>query len=58
MTFPAICWRKSSYSDSGANCVEVAGVPGAVGIRDSKNPDPELTVPAASWTSLLANLPR
>jgi hypothetical protein len=34
-------WRKSSHS-GGANdatCVEVAGLPGAVGIRDSKAPD-------------------
>ena len=33
-------WRKSSYSGaSTSNCVEVAGnLPGAVAIRDSKNP--------------------
>jgi hypothetical protein len=34
-------WRKSSHS-GGANdatCVEVAGLPGAVGMRDSKAPD-------------------
>jgi hypothetical protein len=34
-------WRKSSRS-GGANdsaCVEVAGLPGAVGIRDSKAPN-------------------
>jgi hypothetical protein len=33
-------WRKSSRSQNGANCVEVA--PGAV--RDSKNPGPTLAV--------------
>jgi hypothetical protein len=34
-------WRKSSYSSSnGGQCVEVAGdLPGAVAVRDSKNPD-------------------
>lgn len=33
-------WRKSSYSSgNGENCVEVAFVPDAVAVRDSKNPD-------------------
>jgi hypothetical protein len=34
-------WRKSSYSGGASDetCVEVAGLPGAVGIRDSKDPD-------------------
>lgn len=33
-------WVKSSYSDSGANCVEFArSHDGAVAVRDSKNPD-------------------
>jgi hypothetical protein len=33
-------WRKSSFSGGAGNCVEVAGsLPGAVGVRDSKNPD-------------------
>ncbi|MCD0447830.1 DUF397 domain-containing protein [Actinocorallia sp. API 0066] len=32
-------WRKSSYSGGGGgNCVEVASLPGSVGVRDSKNP--------------------
>ncbi|MFI0357010.1 DUF397 domain-containing protein [Actinomadura sp. 9N407] len=34
-------WRKSSHS-GGANdatCVELAGLPGGVGVRDSKDPD-------------------
>ena len=29
-------WRKSSYSNSSGNCVEVAAADGAVGVRDSK----------------------
>ena len=35
-----IGWRKSSYSNGeGAACIEVAdGMPGAVPVRDSKNP--------------------
>lgn len=32
-------WRKSSYSSDSANCVEVAELPGAVAVRDSKDPD-------------------
>lgn len=33
-------WRKSTYSSSnGGNCAEVAAAPGAILVRDSKNPD-------------------
>jgi len=33
-------WRKSSYSNTGANCVEVARTrSGKVAVRDSRNPD-------------------
>ena len=32
-------WRKSRHSGQAQNCVEVAGnLPGAVGVRDSKDP--------------------
>jgi hypothetical protein len=32
-------WRKSSYSNTGANCVEVARTrSGKVAVRDSRNP--------------------
>jgi len=34
-----IQWRKSSHSsNSGGQCVEIAALPGRVGVRDSKNP--------------------
>jgi len=35
-----LIWRKSSYSmNQGGECVEIARLPHAVGIRDSKNPN-------------------
>lgn len=43
-------WRKSSYSGSGADCVEI-GV--GVGIRDSKAPTTHLPVSAEAWTAFL-----
>ncbi|MGP4111557.1 DUF397 domain-containing protein [Streptomyces sp. 4N509B] len=49
-------WRKSTYSgaDNG-DCVEVAdNIPGAIPVRDSKNPDgPALVFPAAGWSSFV-----
>ncbi|MBW8485964.1 DUF397 domain-containing protein [Actinomadura parmotrematis] len=32
-------WRKSSHSNTERECVELAALGGAVGIRDSKAPD-------------------
>ena len=45
-------WRKSSYSNgNGGACVEVArNVPGAVAVRDSKDPEgPKLAFAPAQW---------
>lgn len=41
MDLKNVMWRKSSYTGSnGGNCVELAGVAGAVvAVRDSKDPD-------------------
>ena len=35
-----LTWRKASRSgENGGNCVELAGLPCAVAVRDSKNPN-------------------
>jgi hypothetical protein len=49
---------KSSYSTGSGECVEVArNVPGAVAVRDSKEPDgPILRVVPRSWAAFTASL--
>ncbi len=51
---PAV-WRKSSYSGTSGNCVEVAtNLPGLVAIRDSKDPDgPKLVVSVEEWREFI-----
>ncbi|MFF0449756.1 DUF397 domain-containing protein [Streptomyces sp. NPDC004609] len=52
-------WRKSSHSNGeGGDCVEVAdGHPGAVPVRDSKNPHgPSLLIGTAAWVTFLGSL--
>ncbi|MDH6579780.1 DUF397 domain-containing protein [Kitasatospora sp. MAP5-34] len=46
-------WFKSSYSNNGGDCVEVApGFPGMIPVRDSKNPEgPALIFGAEAWTA-------
>lgn len=47
-------WRKSSYSHQETNCVEVAQLPGATAVRDSKHPETdELRVTAREWQALV-----
>jgi Domain of unknown function (DUF397) len=37
---PAPHWRKSSFSDAGGNCVQMAALPdGRVAVRNSRAPD-------------------
>jgi Domain of unknown function (DUF397) len=51
-------WRKSSYSGTHGNCVEVArNLPGVIAVRDSKNPDgPKLLVSPAGWRAFVRDL--
>lgn len=52
-------WRKSSKSGDQGACVEVAGLSGAIAVRDSKDPDgPRLTLGRAAFASLLARTRR
>ena len=48
-------WRKSSYSNNGGACVEVAtNLPGLVAVRDSKDPSgPLLVFGAGSWQAFI-----
>ncbi|WP_181786153.1 DUF397 domain-containing protein [Streptomyces phytophilus] len=50
-------WFKSSYSnDEGGECVEVAAVPGAVHVRDSKDPHgPHLCFTPEAWAAFLTH---
>jgi len=48
---------KSSYSNGGANCLELALHKGTVAIRDSKAPTlGTLTVPTTAFTALVRTL--
>jgi Domain of unknown function (DUF397) len=49
-------WRKSSYSSAEGNCVEVAELNTAVGVRDSKNRDGgALRLERAAWAGFVAD---
>ncbi|MGW5071434.1 DUF397 domain-containing protein, partial [Streptomyces cyaneofuscatus] len=51
-------WFKSSYSGgSGTECVEVADLATAVGVRDSKRPHgPHISVGRAAWAGFVASV--
>jgi hypothetical protein len=50
-------WRKSSYSNaSGGDCVEVALGAQTAGLRDSKNPGPQLAFSRAAFRAFLGSV--
>jgi methylase of polypeptide subunit release factors len=52
-------WRKSTYSLSNGNCVEVGTGQGAVAVRDSRDPDgPAIDVSPRAWIAFTAYLKR
>jgi len=53
-------WRRSTRSgENGGNCVEVAALPQAVAVRDSKDQfGPVLTFSPTTWNAFLAGLHR
>ncbi|RZB15329.1 DUF397 domain-containing protein [Streptomyces sp. F001] len=55
---PVFQYRKSTYSDKQAECVEVAtNIPSTIAIRDSKTPTgPHLRVAPAAWMAFQASL--
>lgn len=47
-------WRKSTYSGSNNECVEVRRTTGSTDVRDSKHRDAgHLTVSSAAWQAFL-----
>ncbi|MGW1074727.1 DUF397 domain-containing protein [Streptomyces sp. NPDC002537] len=61
MTTDSPRWFKSSYSNNGGNCIEVAAnlvvTSGTVPVRDSKDPHgPALTFPVSSWSAFVADV--
>ncbi|MBB0244032.1 DUF397 domain-containing protein [Streptomyces alkaliphilus] len=56
-TGPDVGWRKSTYSNGGEACVEVADIPDGLAVRDSKDITiPVLTLPAPAWNTFIATL--
>jgi hypothetical protein len=51
-------WRISSWSsNNGGSCIQVAGLPGTIAVRDSKDPDgPALIFTPAVWAAFTARV--
>jgi len=52
-------WRKSTYSLSNGNCLEVGSGQGMVAVRDSMDPDgPAIDVSPRAWIEFTAHVKR
>lgn len=52
-------FRKSSYSGSGDNCVEIADLPTGAAVRDTQHREAgHLTFPSGEWAALLSTAQR
>ncbi|WP_078910520.1 DUF397 domain-containing protein [Streptomyces sp. NRRL S-87] len=50
-------WRRSSFCGGGGNnCVEVAPLGPRIGVRDSKRPEPVVSIAPAAFTAFLGHL--
>ena len=61
MTTESPRWFKSSYSNNGGQCIEVAAnlvaTRGVVPVRDSKNPSgPALNIPTTAFAAFITNV--
>ncbi|SCF97369.1 DUF397 domain-containing protein [Streptomyces sp. Ncost-T10-10d] len=58
MDYERTHWFKSSYSGgSGTECIEVADLISAIGVRDSKQPQgPRIAVQRSTWTEFVQSL--
>lgn len=53
----AAAWRKSSYSNGGGACVEVAQLDDTIALRNSNHPDAgTLALPAGEMAALLRSV--
>ena len=58
---PAVRWRKSSFSSSNGDCIEVASLSKYVGVRDSKaitGSYPYLLFPPRAWSAFVGEIRR
>ncbi|MBR8744042.1 DUF397 domain-containing protein [Nocardiopsis sp. MG754419] len=47
-------WHKSSYSNTGGQCVEVRETPGCAEVRDTQHREAgHLSFPVSEWSALL-----